>query len=181
MNAKVAFLALALAAWSSSVLAQSAIHYRDNQSVDPNEVARILSAPAQKKLKMRSIRLLDQPSAAIANEAAVNSLSIPVRFGFDSSEILPSARRQLDGVAEGIKMLPASQAVVVEGHTDAVGGETYNLELSQRRAAAVKSYLVHAHGIEARRIKHVGFGEYKPIEGADPIAPENRRVQFRGE
>jgi outer membrane protein OmpA-like peptidoglycan-associated protein len=68
---------------------------------------------------------------------------------------------------------------VVEGHTDAIGTDAYNIELSQRRAAAVKQYLVTVHGIEPERLKHIGFGKYRPIEGADPFAAENRRVQFR--
>jgi len=69
---------------------------------------------------------------------------------------------------------------VVEGHTDAVGSDTYNLTLSQRRAAAVKEYLVSVHGIDAARLKDVGYGLFRPIEGTDPLAAENRRVQFHG-
>ena len=165
------------------------------------------AAPA---MKMRSIRLLDDaPSAqaapavaavqgaavqqvaaaAVASDAAerpvqrarVSALSLPVKFAFDSADILPSARHQLDALAEGIRMLPAIQAVVIEGHTDAVGSELYNEQLSQRRAYAVKRYLVASHGIDPARLRAVGMGEYAPLPGRDPYAAENRRVQFRGE
>jgi outer membrane protein OmpA-like peptidoglycan-associated protein len=107
-------------------------------------------------------------------------LSAPVQFEFDSSVILPQAREQLDAIAEGIKLLPPGRAVVIEGHTDAAGGEDYNQQLSRRRAAAVKQYLAQRHGIAAQRLRDVGLGERQPIEGLDPFAPENRRVQFRG-
>ena len=171
MIRKLAPLCLTLAALSSSALAQTVVHYREGQSVDPQQVAQILNT---RVVKTRSLKLLTEPEPAKA-------LSLPVHFSFDSAEITPSARPQLDSLAAGIKMLPPTQRVLVEGHTDAIGTEPYNLQLSQRRAAAVKSYLVSMHGIAASRLDIVGYGEKRPIEGADPLAAENRRVQFRGE
>jgi outer membrane protein OmpA-like peptidoglycan-associated protein len=176
MIAKLTVLAFAAAA-SFSVLAQNTVHYREGQRVDPKEVAKILSAAPT---KTRSIRMLDQGGASQSKEGEGPSLSIPVRFGFDSAEIVGSARPQLDALAAGIKMLPPGTTVVVEGHSDAVGSDEYNKQLSKRRATAVKQYLVRVHGIEEERLKEVGLGEQRPIEGADPQAPQNRRVQFRG-
>ena len=177
MIAKLTVLAFA-ALTSFSALAQNAsVHYREGQRVDPKEVAKILSAAPT---KTRSIRLLDQAGAPQGQNAQGPSISLPVRFGFDSAEIVDSARPQLDALAAGIKMLPPGQTVVVEGHTDAVGSGEYNKQLSQRRAAAVKQYLVRVHGIEEERLKEVGVGEQRPIEGSDPHSPQNRRVQFRG-
>ena len=102
-------------------------------------------------------------------------------FAFDSADILPSAKGQLDAIAAGIRMLPADQKVVIEGHTDAVGTEQYNEELSQRRAQSVRSYLVAMHGIDGSRLQAVGLGEHNPLPGRNPLAGENRRVQFRGQ
>jgi outer membrane protein OmpA-like peptidoglycan-associated protein len=113
--------------------------------------------------------------------ARPSALSLPVQFGFDSAEILAPARQQLDALAEGIRMLPALQSVVIEGHTDAIGSDHYNEQLSQRRAQAVKRYLVAAHQIDPARLRAVGLGEQIPLRGTDPHAAENRRVQFRGE
>jgi outer membrane protein OmpA-like peptidoglycan-associated protein len=110
-----------------------------------------------------------------------SALSLPVQFAFDSADILPAARQQLDALAAGIRMLPELQSVVVEGHTDANGPEHYNGQLSQRRAQAVKQYLVAVHRIEPARLRAVGLGEQAPLRGLDPYAGENRRVQFRGE
>jgi outer membrane protein OmpA-like peptidoglycan-associated protein len=173
---KFTVLCLSFVAMSSSAFAQTVVHYREGQSVDPQQVAQILST---RVVKTRSLRLLDQPGAA--DGANAKALSLPVHFGFDSAKVESSARPQLDALAAGIKLLPSTQKVVVEGHTDAVGSDTYNLQLSQRRAAAVKDYLVSVHGIDATRLKDVGYGEYRPIEGADPVSAENRRVQFHGE
>jgi outer membrane protein OmpA-like peptidoglycan-associated protein len=166
--------------------------FRGTDKVDPQEVARILGP-----VKMRTLRLLDDSSAgstaatsattaAVAAVAAVeasqpSALSLPVPFAFDSADILPSARSQLDAIAAGIRMLPATQRVVIEGHTDAVGTELYNESLSQRRAQSVRRYLVTMHGIDSTRLEAVGFGESSPLPGRAPTAGENRRVQFRGQ
>jgi OmpA-OmpF porin, OOP family len=202
------FLAsLVLALLAGSALAQDVRVYRADEAVDPADVARILNAAP--KMKMRSIRLLDDPAprpaaqqvAAVqetVTEAATSypaerpierpverirasALALPVQFAFDSSDILPAARRQLDALAEGIRMLPALQSVVIEGHTDARGTDVYNDQLSTRRAYAVKRYLVALHGIDPGRLRAVGMGRFAPLGGRDPLAPENRRVQFRGE
>lgn len=190
---------LALAA--GAALAQDVRQYRASDSVDPREVAAILGQGGAPAVKMRSIRLLDDatasayepplqvataPQAAVAAAAAParprpSALSLPVQFGFDSAEILAAARPQLDALAEGIRMLPELQAVVIEGHTDALGSDYYNAQLSQRRAQAVKRYLVAMHGIESARLRAVGLGEQAPLRGLEPHAAENRRVQFRGE
>lgn len=180
MNRRLALIGLTLAALGFSAQAQTEIHYAPGQAVDPADVARILGAPAAKRIKTRSLRLLDDPAAPAQASEAPSSLSIPVRFSFDSADILPEARAQLDAIAQGIKLLPPSQSVLVEGHTDATGSDRYNLSLSQRRAESVRSYLVHVHGIDARRLSPTGLGKYRPIAGLDPFAPENRRVQFRG-
>lgn len=171
---------------ATAATAQVTLHYREGQRVEPTEVRRILEQSDASAYRTRSIRLLPGTAAgevavpAQAAPDAPSALSLPVRFGFDSATILPSAREQLDALAEGIKLLPPERTVLIEGHTDATGSEEYNQQLSLRRAAAVKQYLVSAHGIDARRLRQAGYGERRPIEGADPYAPQNRRVQFRG-
>jgi outer membrane protein OmpA-like peptidoglycan-associated protein len=114
----------------------------------------------------------------VGPEAA--SLSLPVPFSFDSAEILPAARAQLDAVAQGIKLLAPGSIVIIEGHTDAAGSDAYNLELSRVRARAVRDYLVKNDGIDGARLKTVGYGKSHPLEDTDPHAAVNRRVQFRG-
>lgn len=181
-------------------LAQDVRLYRQNDKVDPRDVASILGkGAAQPPVKMRSIRLLDDapsgsssdttpsaPSAAAtygepAARPRTTALALPVQFAFDSAELLPTARPQLDALAEGIRLLPELQTVVIEGHTDALGSDHYNDQLSHRRAYAVKRYLVSQHNINPARLKAVGMGEYALLPGRDPYGSDNRRVQFRGE
>jgi outer membrane protein OmpA-like peptidoglycan-associated protein len=180
---------IALAGVSAS--AQTTLYYKEGQRVDPEEVRQILEKPSDAAGTTRSIRLLAaRPESGGASMAAMapaspdalspNSLSLPVRFELDSAKITASARTQLDALAEGIKLLQPERTVVIEGHTDARGSAFYNDVLSSRRAAAVKIYLVETHGIDPQRLKAVGFGKQHPIEGRDPLAGENRRVQFRG-
>lgn len=165
--------------------AQTTLHYREGQRVEPKEVMRILDNVEGSRIRTRSIRLLeDDPAPARPAPAPAASrpsaLSLPVRFEFDSATISASARTQLDALAEGIKMLPAERHVVIEGHTDASGPDDYNQYLSQLRAAAVKGYLVQVHAIDAQRLRDAGFGERRPIAGTSAYAAQNRRVQFRG-
>lgn len=181
---------LGLLLWAAGATAQTTVHYREGQRVDPRDVQQILSAaptppaaPAAQG-RTRSIRLLaDQPVPLATGGASVepaSALSLPVHFEFDSAAILPSAREQLDALADGIKLLPPARRIIIEGHTDASGTEQYNEQLSQRRAEAVKRYLVQNHGLDARRMQATGLGKRQPIVGLDPEAADQRRVQFRG-
>ena len=184
--------ALALAMTVGCACAQGVRLYAPGESVDPNDVANILDqsqsqagAPA---IKMRSLRVLDDAGAATSASAAAtailtrpSALALPVQFAFDSADILPAARAQLDALAEGVRRLPPTQYVIIEGHTDATGSPRYNELLSQRRAQSVKRYLVAMHGVDPGRLKAIGLGMHLPLPGLDPRASENRRVQFRGE
>jgi OOP family OmpA-OmpF porin len=69
--------------------------------------------------------------------------------------------------------------VSVEGHTDSVGSDAYNERLSERRAHAVKDYLVH-QGIDASRISTVGYGEAKPVASnkTESGRAQNRRAEI---
>jgi outer membrane protein OmpA-like peptidoglycan-associated protein len=102
-----------------------------------------------------------------------------VNFDFDKSNIRADARPVLD---EAIATLKASGgvAVIAEGHTDSKGTDAYNKRLSERRARAVKDYLVKG-GISASRIETVGYGESKPVASNDTEdgRAQNRRVELR--
>ena len=66
---------------------------------------------------------------------------------------------------------------VVAGHTDAVGSDPYNQDLSERRADSVKRYLVEKYGIPGADLVTVGYGETKLKDPKNPISEVNRRVQ----
>jgi outer membrane protein OmpA-like peptidoglycan-associated protein len=103
-----------------------------------------------------------------------------VHFEFDKSRLTPLGRRVLDEAAQRIKETPGL-TVEIEGHTDSIGTELYNLGLGQRRAEVVKGYLVLRHQVDPQRMTALSYGESRPI--ADNRTAEgralNRRVEFK--
>jgi len=66
---------------------------------------------------------------------------------------------------------------VVAGHTDAIGGDAFNQDLSERRADTIKRYLIDKYGITGSDLVTVGYGKTKLKDTANPADPINRRVQ----
>lgn len=99
-----------------------------------------------------------------------------VNFETNAATLTADSRPLLDSVASDLKKYPRLK-VEVQGHTDNVGADAYNLGLSQRRAAAVREYLV-GQGVGAQQLSSKGYGEAQPV--ADNSTPagrkENRRV-----
>src|SRR3569623_538828 len=184
----------ALCAAAGTSLAGEVVLYRQGQSPDPCDAARTLGGTqpgAAARIKTRGLKLLvDTPppapvtalTAAPANAerpAQADAVALQVQFPFNSAEIQPDMIPALDAVAEGSKMTGGKAHVGVEGHTDAGGSADYNLRLSQRRAAAVKNYMVTRHAIPAATLDVGGLGKSAPLLPQNHYAPENRRVQFR--
>jgi len=105
-------------------------------------------------------------------------ISEKINFETGSSVIIPVSYSILDDVVKVLKAYPRIH-IRIEGHTDSQGSEVFNLNLSKKRSASVRTYLVTA-GIESERIGAVGLGESQPID--DNATPEgraaNRRVEF---
>jgi len=102
-----------------------------------------------------------------------------VHFDFDKSNIRADARPILDAAIATLQEDP-NVRVTVEGHTDSIGTEEYNMGLSQRRADSVVDYLV-AGGIARSRLTAVGMGESDPVASndTDDGRAQNRRVELR--
>ena len=84
-------------------------------------------------------------------------------FGFDKSSVKPEGKVALDEqVVEQMRANPQVELLLITGHTDRIGSDQYNQKLSQRRADAVKEYLV-SKGIDANRLHSVGKGESEPV------------------
>jgi OmpA-OmpF porin, OOP family len=105
--------------------------------------------------------------------------SLPANsFKVGSAELPDTLKKQLEVFAEVLKTKKGTGKVVrVEGHADASGAAALNLNLSQRRAEAVRDYLVEL-GAEPAMIAPVGVGSNAPKNAKDPFAPENRRVEI---
>lgn len=132
-------------------------------------------------------RRAEQAAADLARIASVKqesrgmviTLSGEVLFTSGKSELLPAAQAKLTEVANALTQQNPDATIVVEGHTDAQGSQTFNLDLSTRRAQAVRDYLA-SHGVAPDRIRAEGLGFSRPI--ADNKTAEgranNRRVEI---
>lgn len=100
-----------------------------------------------------------------------------ILFPFNSTEILPAGRANLQELANSLQKYATSDVLIV-GHTDSVGTETYNMDLSQRRADAASSYL-RSLGVSSARIRTSGRGETEPVQSNDTEEgrQRNRRVE----
>ncbi|MFG6282929.1 hypothetical protein DC429_01585 [Arthrobacter sp. TPD3018] len=108
-------------------------------------------------------------------------LNIPsgITFGYNSSAVQPQFQRTLDQVADTLSQYNQT-FVDVYGFTDSTGSDSYNQQLSERRAVSVADYLA-AHGVQAARIGTRGFGESNPVASNDTEAGRaaNRRVEIK--
>jgi outer membrane protein OmpA-like peptidoglycan-associated protein len=100
-----------------------------------------------------------------------------VLFRSGSFELLPGARERLAKVS-GIVLAYPSLHVAIEGHTDSVGSDQYNQDLSEHRAEAVRDYFVQ-QGISSSAVEARGFGKSEPIASND--TPEGRQQNRRVE
>ena len=109
--------------------------------------------------------------------AQVASIKLKVNFAFDSTVVQEQYFNDLGELAKFLKRFDQVD-VSIDGYTDSVGAETYNQQLSQRRAQAVVDMLVNTYGIDASRLKAVGYGEANPVASNDTAEgrAENRRV-----
>lgn len=102
-----------------------------------------------------------------------------IYFDFASDQLRPESAPVLAEIASALKDNPAWK-LHVNGHTDNIGGDAYNLDLSNRRAAAVKQALVTQYNIDPARLDPQGFGATQPKESNDTVAgrARNRRVEL---
>lgn len=122
-----------------------------------------------------SSELAGQPAPGTQEDLTV-SVGDRVFFDYDSAVLSPEATRVLDGQAAWLKQYP-DVIVTIEGHTDERGTREYNLALGDRRANAVRNYLV-ALEISPQRILTISYGEERPAEpGHDETSwARNRRA-----
>lgn len=99
-------------------------------------------------------------------------------FGFDSSELRPAARQNLQELARALSDMPDAN-VLVAGHTDSRGDDDYNYDLSLRRAQSATDYLASV-GLQRDHLRLAGLGETEPIASneTDEGRQQNRRVEL---
>jgi len=129
---------------------------------------------------LRSVRIAESaPDFSTAISASGKYVTHGIHFATDSDQITPDSAPVIKAVANGLMKNP-NLKLQIDGYTDSTGDAAHNMDLSKRRAEAVKSVLVSQFGIDAARLAAAGHGADKPIGSND--TPEgragNRRVEF---
>ena len=140
--------------------------------------------PAETKLiqsvRGRTTRSLSSTEREEIASAAKDKPNIDLEITFDYNSANISAKSMPSVQALGRALTSPDlkgSTFVVAGHTDAAGGESYNQELSERRADSIKRYLVEKYSIAATDLVTVGYGKSKLKDPSQPMAEVNRRVQ----
>jgi outer membrane protein OmpA-like peptidoglycan-associated protein len=140
-----------------------------------------LRQQAEKEKQELRARLLQQLNSVLATRDSARGLIAnmsDVLFRSGSVELLPAARERLAKVS-GIVLAYPSLHVSIEGHTDSVGSDEYNQDLSERRAQSVRDYFVRG-GIPAGAVDARGFGKAEPVASNETSEgrQQNRRVEL---
>jgi outer membrane protein OmpA-like peptidoglycan-associated protein len=131
-------------------------------------------------LRNRATRSLSSGERSQIAEIAKDkpNIDLEITFDYNSATISAKAQPAVQALGKALSNPDLKGATfIVAGHTDAAGGETYNQELSERRADSVKRYLVDKFGIAGADLVTVGYGESRLKDTAHPLDPANRRVQ----
>jgi outer membrane protein OmpA-like peptidoglycan-associated protein len=153
-------------------------------SVGPQQTADPTAAAAESKLvqkfRGRSTRSLSSAEreeiAAIVQDKP--KIDLEINFDYNSADISTKSLPSVQALGRALTNNDLKGSTfVVAGHTDAVGGEAYNQDLSERRADTIKKYLTEKYSITGSNLVTVGYGKTKPKDANAPMDPANRRVQ----
>jgi outer membrane protein OmpA-like peptidoglycan-associated protein len=180
---------LAWVAFGTPALAGDLSQQQIIDALTPRAATRSLTAAAPTdsdhsalidKLRHRGTRSLTTTErdeiASMAGERP--AVDLQVYFDFNSAAITPKAVPQLTNLGNALADPGLKDALVtINGHTDAKGTDPYNQKLSERRAEAIKQYLVDHFHLASENLVTVGYGKQHPKNHDDLFAAENRRVE----
>jgi len=195
LNIILAAAVLALSAGFGTIpaAAEQATAAQILNALKPKPLTRSLSNPAAPRkavdqdeerfidsVRTKPARLLSPEERARVASIAMErpSIDLEINFDYNSASI---SRKALPAVTELGKALSSPELkgsiVLLAGHTDGKGGDEYNQGLSERRAEAIKRYLVEKFGLKAENLVAAGYGKTQLKNTGNPFADENRRVQ----
>jgi outer membrane protein OmpA-like peptidoglycan-associated protein len=131
-------------------------------------------------LRNRKTRSLSTGEREEIAEIASNkpNIDLDIQFDYNSAEISKTSMPAVQELGKALSNASLrGSTFVVAGHTDAIGSEGYNQDLSERRAETIKRYLTDKYGINGTNLVTVGYGKSKPKDPNAPMDPINRRVQ----
>lgn len=125
----------------------------------------------------RSLSVTEREEIATVAKDKPN-IDLEITFDYNSADISARSLASVQALGRALTSPDLKGSTfVVAGHTDAAGGEAYNQDLSERRADAIKRYLVDKYSIAASDLVTVGYGKSKLKDPSQPMAEVNRRVQ----
>ncbi|RII27075.1 MAG: flagellar motor protein MotB [Geobacter sp.] len=166
----------ATAAELEKIRLESEIKTRELDRLKREAEARANEAQNSAKLAEKLLKELSELKARQTDRGIVLTIG-DVLFATGKAEIRSNAQRSIDKLAAFLTSQP-NRNVVIEGYTDSVGSDKYNLDLSEKRAESAKNELV-ARGIDGGRITTRGFGKRDPVASND--TPEGRQLNRRVE
>ena len=148
----------------------------ETSNVDPNTPSIKLRGIRTRSLKFIDVSKSHQPAAHVLKEKAI---SMEILFDYNSAMLTPYAKEQLRPVGSAL----ASNDLVgfryrIEGHTDIIGGNEFNMDLSRRRAKAVQEFLTQQSGLAPSLTQIVGKGKNDLADKNNPTSEVNRRVRI---
>ena len=148
------------------------------EQVDPAKTAE--EGAFVQKIRNRATRSLSnverEEIATIAKDKP--NIDLEINFDYNSADISAKSMPSVQALGKALTNPDLKGSTfVVAGYTDAMGGEQYNQDLSERRADAIKRYLVDKYGIAGSDLVTVGYGKSKLKDPNQPMAEANRRVQ----
>jgi hypothetical protein len=154
---------------------------------DPNDPIVLLYRMDIKDFRIQVIRITvpsEKPETKIEEQLAKTKKAVVygIYFDYNSDKIKNESEPVLNEIAQALKNNP-NWKLAVDGHTDSIGGDAYNLDLSKRRAASVKQALVARFQINGDRLVTDGFGLRRPVDRNDTLEgrARNRRVELTRE
>jgi outer membrane protein OmpA-like peptidoglycan-associated protein len=130
------------------------------------------------RLRLTRSLTVDNSDYAVASVQRKPTIDLEVYFDFNSATITREAEPQLRELGAALADPGLRGATIsIGGHTDGVGGDAFNKNLSERRAAMIKQYLVENFSLSSTNLRTVGYGKSSPKNKSDLNAPENRRVE----
>ena len=148
------------------------------QPADPAVEAK--EAKFVNSLRNRSTRSLSLGEREEVAQLAANKpkIDLEIHFDYNSADISKGSVTAVQELGKALSDASLKGSTfVVAGHTDAIGGEAYNQDLSERRADTIKKYLTEKYGIAGSNLVTVGYGKTRPKDANAPMDPANRRVQ----
>ncbi len=171
-------LALAAEASSAEQIIKALKPTRVTRGLDVNRADEARFINTLRNRPTRSLTTVERTQIASISDNKPK-IDLEINFEFNSATIGTRAAQALTDLGQALTSADLrDSSFFINGYTDAKGDETYNQDLSERRAEAVKRFLSEKFGVDAPKLISVGYGKDRLKDPSDPYAAVNRRVQI---